>query len=95
MSSPDSLLDAEGDVNSNIEDKPWPKIGPATQETDFLYNREATDGSQASGFSGHPTKPCPRENSLAHNTSHAGVEADQKADQTAEALEPELSKQLL
>ncbi|KAF2675727.1 hypothetical protein K458DRAFT_397691 [Lentithecium fluviatile CBS 122367] len=93
MLSPDSLMDAEGDVGSNIGETSWPEIDPAeTQEADVLCHREAIEGSQASRRASRATESCLPEHPAALTASQTGAKVDQASDKAlASALEPELS----
>ncbi|KAL5374891.1 hypothetical protein PMIN06_012162 [Paraphaeosphaeria minitans] len=89
-SIPDSLVDAEGVIYSDVEGDSWPEAGPAEmQDTDLLGNREAVDGNQASGCAGQATDPCLPEHTVALVATQTGENPDQAMDQ---ALEPELSE---
>ncbi|KAF9728674.1 hypothetical protein PMIN01_13502 [Paraphaeosphaeria minitans] len=88
--SPNSLVDAEGDIDSHIEEASWPETDPAEmQETDSLCNRDAIDGNQTSGCVSQATESCLLEHPVALIASQTGENSDQAMDQ---ALEPELSE---
>lgn len=89
MLSPNCLVDAEGDIDSDVEVS-WPETGPADmQDTELMGNREALDGSQASGCAGQATESCLPEHYVALVATQTGGNSDQAMDQ---ALEPELSE---
>ncbi|KAK7179413.1 uncharacterized protein CC84DRAFT_493246 [Paraphaeosphaeria sporulosa] len=96
--SPDPLVDAEGDVDSNSGETAWPETDPAEmQETDLLCNREAIDGSQGSECASQATESCLLEHSVALIASQMGESSAQEMDQgmdqaLASALGPELSE---
>lgn len=94
MLSPDSLVDAEGDVDSDVGEASWPESNPtATQETDLLCNREAMDGSQASGCASRATGSCLPEHPVAPIASQAEEKSDQAVDQAFTSIsESELSE---
>lgn len=92
MLSPDSLIDAEGDVDSEIWEAFCSEIDPAETQ-DLLCNAEALGGSQASECASHTTESCLREHPVALIASQMGERFDQAMDQTlASTLEPELPK---
>ncbi|KAL5405120.1 hypothetical protein PMIN04_012423 [Paraphaeosphaeria minitans] len=92
MWSPYPSTDAEGDVDSDIEEASCPETDPAERQ-DLLCNMEAPDGSQASGCASQATESCLREHAVALAASQTGEKIDQAMDQSlTSALEPELCK---
>ncbi|KAL5376361.1 hypothetical protein PMIN02_011828 [Paraphaeosphaeria minitans] len=87
--SPDCLVDAEGDIDSDVEEASWPETDPAEmQDTESLGNTEAMDGSQAGGCTCQATESCLPEHLVSPAATQKGEHSDQAIDQ---ALEPELS----
>jgi hypothetical protein len=89
--SPDSLMDAEGDVDSSLGETSWPESDAAETQAGVLCNIGAIDGSQASGHtsiaSGLPEHPA------ATTASQMGATVDQAMDQAMTSTsEPEMSE---
>ncbi|KAF9730217.1 hypothetical protein PMIN04_012012 [Paraphaeosphaeria minitans] len=92
MWSPDSLMDAEGDVDSDFGEASYPETDPAGAQ-DSLCNMQALDGSQAGECASQTTESCLREHPVALIASQTGEKLDPAMDQAlASALEPEASK---
>ncbi|KAL5402596.1 hypothetical protein PMIN04_012968 [Paraphaeosphaeria minitans] len=90
MLSPDCLVDAEGDIDSDIEEASWPETDPAEmQDTELPGNTEAMDGIQADGRAGQATESCLPQHLVTPVATQKGEYSDQAIEK---ALEPELSE---
>jgi hypothetical protein len=78
MLSPNSLLDAEGDVDSSFGEFSWPGNNAAeTQAADALCEMGATEVSQNDGHPSQIMEPCLPEYPAALTASQTRAEVDQ------------------
>jgi hypothetical protein len=90
--SPNSLMDAEGDVYSSLGETSWPESDAVeTQVAGVLYNIGPIDKSQSSRHASIAS--CLPEHPAAPTASQTGVTVDQAMEQaTTSTSEPEMSE---
>ncbi|ORX95379.1 hypothetical protein BCR34DRAFT_594164 [Clohesyomyces aquaticus] len=93
MLSPNSLLDAEGDIESNFGEMPQHQDdAAATQSAGVLFEIRAIGASQANGHASQIMEPCLLEHPVALTASQTSAEVDQAMDSAPEPAVPEPSR---